>query len=252
MRSSSGIGVDPTFQTSFTITNGSTLSLQEDLSLLAYSPLAWHSSQTSIQPSDTAALIAAFYKPLAGQFSWLQTGWPTELTSVWAPGSYNVFTKGLVMEFQADHGLIVNGDESAGLWNDLLQAISTGQLNSGGYNYALVNKAAPEYIAIWHNGHVVIKTPANTGIAVDPTTDGTFTVFAKYRNQVMHGTNPDGQTYADPVQYVSYFDGNQAVHYMPRPDYGIPQSLGCVELPLVPAAKVWPWLAYGTLITVIN
>ena len=116
----------------------------------------------------------------------------------------------------------------------------------------MVNKTPPENLTIWHNGKVVITTPANTGIATDPTTDGTYPVFAKYRYQVMHGTNPDGSHYADPVQFVSYFHGGEAVHYMPRPDYGIPQSLGCVELPLSSAAQVWPWLAYGTLVTIIN
>ncbi len=41
-----------------------------------------------------------------------------------------------------------------------------------------------------------------------------------------------------------------AVHYFPRASYGFPQSLGCVELPLGPAAKAWPFLTYGTLVTV--
>ena len=48
----------------------------------------------------------------------------------------------------------------------------------------------------------------------------------------MRGTNPDGGTYADPVQFVAYFNGGDALHYMPRTSYGDPQSLGCVELPL--------------------
>jgi hypothetical protein len=37
---------------------------------------------------------------------------------------------------------------------------------------------------------------------------------------------------------------------MLRPYYGYPQSLGCVELPLSEARVVWPYLTYGTLVTV--
>ena len=38
----------------------------------------------------------------------------------------------------------------------------------------------------------------------------------------------------------------------PRASFGTPQSLGCVELPLAAAAKVWPYTPIGTLVTVEN
>jgi lipoprotein-anchoring transpeptidase ErfK/SrfK len=66
----------------------------------------------------------------------------------------------------------------------------------------------------------------------------------------MRGTNPDGSTYADPVSWVSYFSAGEAVHYFPRGSYGFPQSLGCVELPYTQAEQVWPYMTYGTLVTV--
>lgn len=68
----------------------------------------------------------------------------------------------------------------------------------------------------------------------------------------MRGANPNGSKYADPVQYVAYFHGGDAVHYIPRANYGIPQSLGCIELDLADAATAWPYLAYGTIVTVIS
>jgi hypothetical protein len=37
-----------------------------------------------------------------------------------------------------------------------------------------------------------------------------------------------------------------------RASFGTPQSLGCVELPLASAAKVWPYTPIGTLVTVEN
>ncbi|MGH3296872.1 MAG: L,D-transpeptidase family protein, partial [Trebonia sp.] len=68
--------------------------------------------------------------------------------------------------------------------------------------------------------------------------------------QIMKGTNPDGSKYADPVYWISYFDGGDAVHYFDRPAYGYYQSLGCVELQWNPAKFIWPYLTYGTLVTV--
>jgi hypothetical protein len=40
------------------------------------------------------------------------------------------------------------------------------------------------------------------------------------------------------------------VHYFPRASYGWQQSLGCVELPYNQAKFIWPYLTYGTLVTV--
>jgi lipoprotein-anchoring transpeptidase ErfK/SrfK len=171
---------------------------------------------------------------------------------MWQPGVDNIFTRGLIMSFQADHALTPNGAIGASLWTALIGALSSNVLNTGGYNYALANKAVPESLTIYHDGAVAIQTPANTGIAASPTPDGTFTVYERLRRQVMTGKNPDGSHYADLVQYIAYFHGNDAVHYRDRADYGIPQSLGCIELPIMDAARVWPYLAYGTLVTIIN
>ncbi len=51
----------------------------------------------------------------------------------------------------------------------------------------------------------------------------------------MSGTNPDGSHYNDPgIQFVSYFNGGDALHAFTRAQYGFPQSLGCVEMALGP------------------
>ncbi len=236
----------------FTIADGSTLRLQQMLSILDYSPLAWSPASSPIAATDTQAQLEALYSPPAGAFSWRNSGWPSQLRAIWQPGRYNVFTRGLVMSFQADHGLTVNGTPNAALWVELLRAVATGVLNSGGYNYAIGQKVPPQSLTIWHNGSVVFHSAANTGIPQSPTPSGTFPVYARYRNEIMRGTNPNGTSYADPVQYVAYFYDGDAVHYFPRADYGVPQSLGCIELPLAAAAAAWPYLAYGTLVTVLN
>ncbi len=91
---------------------------------------------------------------------------------------------------------------------------------------------------------------ANTGIPSAPTVDGTFPVYERFRNTIMSGTNPDGSHYSDPVSFVSYFNGGDAVHYFPRGGYGYQQSLGCVELPYNSAEQAYPYLTYGSLVTV--
>ncbi len=236
----------------FGIEDGSTLRLQQLLSLLDYSPLAWNAAGNPIPATDSLGQLRAAYVPPPGTFSWRQSGWPTELTSLWTPGKYTTFTRGLVMSFQADHGLDVTGVPDAGLWNDMLTSLAEGVVNTGGYNFALADKVPPQTLTIWHDGHVVLHTAANTGIPQSPTPSGTFPVYARYRYYTMHGKNPDGTPYSDPVQYVAYFYDGDAVHYFPRAAYGIPQSLGCVELPLAEAAVAWPYLAYGTLVRVVN
>jgi len=52
------------------------------------------------------------------------------------------------------------------------------------------------------------------------------------------------------VQFVAYFNGGDALHYMPRASYGDPQSLGCVELPLAGASAAWPYMTLGSIVTV--
>ena len=67
----------------------------------------------------------------------------------------------------------------------------------------------------------------------------------------MSGTNPDGSHYSDPgVPWVNYFNGGDAVHGFIRPAYGYPQSLGCVELPITTAEKVYYQLMVGDMVDV--
>jgi lipoprotein-anchoring transpeptidase ErfK/SrfK len=104
---------------------------------------------------------------------------------------------------------------------------------------------------VYRNGQVVYSTLANTGIPGATTAKGTFPVYERFKSTEMKGTNPDGTKYDDPdIPWVAYFNGGDAVHGYPRPSYGHPQSVGCVELPISNAAQVWPMDTYGTLVTV--
>ena len=96
-----------------------------------------------------------------------------------------------------------------------------------------------------------MTAPVNTGIAGAPTASGTFPVFEHVPVTTMSGTNPDGSTYSDPgIQWVSYFNGGDALHAFSRAQYGFPQSLGCVEMDTSDAGHVYPYTPIGTLVNV--
>jgi len=247
---------------SFNTASYSTLRLQQLLAQLGYLPLTWSphfdgaiNSGGAVMPSGAVtpggaeAQLSAAYEPPAGQFTWLN-GYPSGLPSFWQQGAANLIDTGAIIAFESDHGLALDGVADPKVWTDLLRAAETQQNNPNGYTYAITSEVLPETLTIWHDGHEVFDSLANTGIPIAPTSDGTFPVYLRYRFQVMQGTNPDGTHYADPVQYVSYFEAGEAVHYFPRYSYGFPQSLGCVELPLAAAAQAWPFLTYGSLVTV--
>jgi peptidoglycan hydrolase-like protein with peptidoglycan-binding domain len=224
--------------------------MQQLLAQLGYLPLSWTPARGgNVSKGNANGQLAAAYSAPQGTFSW-QSGYPSILRSFWKQGSGNMIDVGAIRAFESDQGLTMDGVAGSQVWQTLLSAVAKGQGDKHGYTYALASKANPETLTIWHNGRQVLKTLANTGISVAPTADGTYPVYLRYYYQVMKGTNPDGSKYADPVYYVSYFNGGDAVHYFPRYSFGYPQSLGCVELPWNSAAKAWPYLTYGSLVTV--
>jgi peptidoglycan hydrolase-like protein with peptidoglycan-binding domain len=228
--------------------------LDQLLAGLGYLPLTWAPApgETSPDAADAAGQRSAAFEPPAGKFTW-NHGYPPELRTFWKVGSADsLVLEGAVMAFENDHGLTMDGVAGPAVWRALFGAEAKGQANKAGYTYARATKYSPETLTIWHNGHIVFHALANTGIPAAPTTSGTAPVYLRYRFQIMRGRNPDGSKYADPVQFVAYFRAGEAVHYFPRASYGFPQSLGCVELPLGDAARAWPFLTYGSLVTVTN
>jgi peptidoglycan hydrolase-like protein with peptidoglycan-binding domain len=227
----------------------SVMRAEQLLAQLGYLPLTWAPSGAPVATTDASAQLSAAYDPPSGSFAW-QSGYPSELMGMWSPGQANEILTGAVMKFESDHGLTMDGDAGPEVWQALLAAVAGGADNTSGYTYALASQVAPETLTVWHDGKVILSTPANTGIAAAPTTVGTAPVYLKYSFQIMKGTNPNGTKYADPVSWVSYFRSGEAVHYFPRATYGWQQSLGCVELPYNQAKFIWPYLTYGTLVTV--
>src|SRR5439155_23124286 len=102
-------------------------------------------------------------------------------------------------------------------------------------------------------GRTILSSPCNTGIPQAPTQLGIFPVFEHIPVGTMSGTNPDGSHYDDPgIEYISYFNGGDAIHACNRASFGTPQSWCCVELPLSAAAAVWPYTPIGTLVTILD
>jgi hypothetical protein len=224
--------------------------IEQLLAQLGYLPLTWTpATGAPVSLSDANAQLSAAYSPPQGSYTW-QSGYPIQLRRLWKPDQPSMVLQGAVMAFESDHHLALDGLIGPGVWKAMFHAIAVGQMNVHGYTYALASQKTPETLTVWHNGAVIFKHLANTGIPVAPTTIGTDPVYLKYRFQIMKGKNPNGTKYADPVSWVSYFRAGEAVHYFPRYSYGFQQSLGCVELPYGPAKKIWPYLTYGTLVTV--
>ncbi len=234
---------------SFQVENGSDVRLEQLLAELRFLPVHLSSISHQPRPEDTAGQLRAIFQPPPGRLVF-GSGWPSQLTGLWSHDNSTVL-RGAVMAFESQHGLAMDGVASTGLWQALLSARAHRQFNQGGYSYALASESSPESLTVYHNGRVVLRTPANTGIGGEGTATGTFPVFERLRSQTMQGTNPDGSHYADFVQWVAYFNGGDAVHYMPRASYGSPQSLGCIELPYAAAEQAWGYLTYGTLVTVL-
>ncbi|MCL4352339.1 MAG: L,D-transpeptidase family protein [Firmicutes bacterium] len=227
---------------------GSVLRLQQLLAEEGYLPVSWQPTTTDTH--TLSAEISTIYDPPTGTFQWKSENWPEALKSLWSPGNWTVMIKGAIMQFERVNGLTVDGIPGPTVWKTLIDDRLAGQVSPDGYTYIFVTEGLPETMELWDNGQLVLSSDANTGIPQTPTYLGTFPVYERLPFQVMRGHNPNGTPYADPVHWINYFKGGDAVHAFPRASYGFPQSLGCVELPLNIGPIVYHTVHYGTLVTV--
>ncbi len=252
LRGPAGGGASTTKRIDWSVPAGSTLRLQQLLAEAGYLPVSWQPAGAAV-PRTPAAEVAAATNPPAGHFSWRYSNTPPELRRLWSAGNANEVTRGAVMMFEDNHGLQADGFAGQKVWHTLLTDAIAGKHRSAGYSYVYVHRNVPQKLTLWHNGHVILTSPGNTGVPSAPTQLGTFPVFEHIASGTMSGTNPDGSHYNDPgIKWISYFNGGDALHAFNRASFGTPQSLGCVELPLASAAKVWPYTPIGTLVTIEN
>jgi hypothetical protein len=238
--------------TTWHVAPASFLRLQQLLAQLGYLPVTWTPASDDVVQTKRAEVAAATAPP-PGKFQWRYENTPAELVSLWHPGEPDTVTRGAVMMFQHDHGLAVDGIAGPQVWHAVIADAIAGKLKFGGYSYVYVHRNVPQLLTLWHSGHVVLTSPGNTGVPAAPTQLGTWPVFEHIPVGRMSGRNPDGTHYDDPgIRWISYFHGGEALHAFNRASFGTPQSLGCVELPLDQAAKVWPYTPIGTLVTIEN
>lgn len=231
----------------YQIPAGLTETMQEWLAELGYLPLTFTpstSTPASLSNWDTA------YNPVSGTFAWKYARVPVSLEDLWSPTYWSVITQGAVYSFEHQHGLTLTPTPGAPFWNALRQAVQDHDVDKTPYAYVYVSETLPERLWLYVGGKVILTTLANTGIPQTPTSIGTFPVQIRTTFQIMRGKNPDGTPYADPVHWINYFHGSDAVHGFLRAQYGFPQSLGCVEVSIPVAAKIYPHLYIGALVTV--
>jgi len=168
-----------------------------------------------------AGQVATLGSPLKGSFSWRWPSAPASLRAQWQPGSPTVMVKGALMAFMAVTESSFSGytadDQTVtqladGSWQALLAAAAANRADPGPYSYVHVSESLPETLTLWENGATVLTTPANTGIAAAPTALGTYPIYVRYTFNYMSGFNPDGSYYHDPVYWINYFNGGDAVH----------------------------------------
>jgi len=194
--------------------------------------------------------LANLNTPPQVQFAWRYSNIPVALAAQWAPNVYTQMTRGAVIAVERQNGLAVDGMVGLQVWKDILG--NSAKPDAYPYSYVQVTKdSVPERLQVWQAGTIVFSGPSNTGIKQAPTTDGTYPIYLRFLSQTMTGKNPDGTKYSDAgIPFINYFNGSDAVHGFNRSQYGFPQSVGCVELPVSAARTVWSLVHYGTLVTV--
>jgi hypothetical protein len=238
----------PTRSVTWTVAQPSPLRAQQLLAELGYLPLAFTAS-TPVAATQQAQVDAVFAPP-SGRYTWRWAGTPKLLRTTWTTNPA-VVVRGALMAFEDQHGMSTDGTLGPRTWQSLIQATLARQRNTFGYTFVAVNKNVPQRLSLWHNGKVLLTPLVNTGIASAQTASGVYPVYLREKSGTMSGTNPDGTKYHDTgIPWISYFHGGDALHGFLRGSYGVPQSLGCVEMPYATAGAVWPWTPLGTLVDV--
>jgi hypothetical protein len=222
--------------------------VQEALARLNYLPYSLHGfvGASSVAPLTRAqAARRAFQLPHGVLRANVHAAPPLTI------GSVDPTTTGALQVFEADHGLALGTVATQRLWTALLADETLAARNPQPYTWVTVTETIPETLEVHENNRIALTSPTNTGVPGATTQQGIFPIYVRYVATTMIGTNVNGSHYDDPgVPWVNYFNGGDAVHGYIRPTYGVPQSNGCVELPITTAQKVYGMLALGDLVIV--
>ena len=233
---------------SFTVACPGITAVQEALARLNYLPYSLHGyvGASSVAPLTRAqAARRAFDLPNGVLLANVRAAPPLQI------GKVDPTTTGAMEVFEEDHGLPLSTAPTQQLWIELLADETLAKQNPHPYTWVTVTETIPETLEVHENNRIALKSLANTGVPGAATQQGIFPIYVRYVATTMIGTNVDGSHYDDPgVPWVNYFNGGDAVHGYIRPTYGVPQSNGCVELPIATAQVVYGMLAVGDLVIV--
>ncbi len=141
------------------VPGGSTVRLQQLLSLLGYLPFNFHYTGGSGVGLTPAAQEHAAVSPPAGTFDWRWANVPGALRSMWKPGTFGTMTKGALMAFENNENMTTDGQPGPAVWKALIQAVIAGKRSTFGYTFVTVTEGSPETESTWHNGRVVVSGP---------------------------------------------------------------------------------------------
>jgi lipoprotein-anchoring transpeptidase ErfK/SrfK len=223
---------------------------QQALARLGYLPYTFHSIYGIHLPggAETRSMAAhhAFHPPTGVLSANVHDAPPLSY------GQLDETTQGALTVFEADHG--IESSETSNvpdtrIWESLLAAETANHRDPSPYTFVTVTESTPETLEVHKDNRVALSSPANTGVTGAETPQGIFPIFARDVSTTMIGTDTDGTKYDDPdVPWVNYFNGGDAVHGYERASYGVPQSNGCVELPVSTAETVFGMLALGDIV----
>ncbi len=233
---------------SFNVACPGITAVQEALARLNYLPYALHGfvGASSVAPLTRAqAARRAFDLPDGVLLANAPAAPPLQI------GKVDATTTGALEVFEEDHGLPLGTAVTQQLWTELLADETLAKQDPRPYTWVTVTETIPETLEVHENNRIALKSLANTGVPGAATQQGIFPIYVRYVATTMIGTNVDGSHYDDPgVPWVNYFNGGDAVHGYIRPTYGVPQSNGCVELPIATAEVVYGMLQVGDLVIV--
>jgi lipoprotein-anchoring transpeptidase ErfK/SrfK len=224
--------------------------LQQALARLGYLPYTFHSLYGVHLPSGAESRSMAAhlaFHPATGALVANFGGAPPL-----AYGKLDPTTEGALTVFEASRGIessVASGVSNARIWESLLAGETEDRRSPSPYTFVTVSESSPETLEVHKGSHVVLTTPANTGVPGAETPQGIFPIYSRLTSTTMTGEDVDGTKYkVEDVPWVNYFNGGDAVHGYERGSYGFPQSNGCVELPIETAKTVFGMLALGDIV----
>jgi peptidoglycan hydrolase-like protein with peptidoglycan-binding domain len=233
---------------SFPVSCPGITAVQEALARLNYLPYSLHGfvGASSVAPlTRKQAAQRAYHLPHGVLRANVHAAPPLTM------GTVDPTTTGALEVFEDEHGLALGTVPTQRLWTALLADETLAARNPQPYTWVTVTETIPETLQVHENNRIALTSPTNTGVPGATTQQGIFPIYVRYVATTMIGTNVNGSHYDDPgVPWVNYFNGGDAVHGYIRPTYGVPQSNGCVELPIPTAQKVYGMLALGDVVIV--